>query len=184
MGSYVLGRFFLDKESLGGRRKRAIRGLILVSTINLGQWAYATAYQFSTGYDKDNQPEERINFSDGATYAVPMILFMYCGLADSLVQTYAYWILGALSNDTKTLSGYVGYYKGVQSFGAAMAWLIEYNGVLYRWQLLICFALAAAFIPPTLLVALGVKDTEEGAEEPKQLSVSDANDEVLYKLIN
>ena len=91
VGSYVLGRFFLDKESLGRRRKRAIRGLILVSVINLGQWTYATVYQFSTGYDKDNQPEVRINFSDGAAYAVPMILFIYCGLADSLVQTYAYW---------------------------------------------------------------------------------------------
>ena len=59
-----------------------------------------------------------------------------------------------------------------------MAWLIEYYGVLYRWQLLICFALAAAFIPPTFVVALGVKDTEEGVEEPKQLSVSNANDDM------
>lgn len=92
-----------------------------------------------------------------------MILFVYCGLADSLVQTYAYWILGALTSCPSTLSRYVGYYKGVQSLGAMAAWLIEFYGVLYRWQLVICSVLAAAFIPPTLVVAAMVTD-HGGAE--------------------
>lgn len=92
-----------------------------------------------------------------------MILFMYCGLADSLVQTYAYWIIGAITNCPTTLSRFVGYYKGVQSLGAMFAWLIEYYGVLYKWQLVICFTLAVAFIPPTFVVATLVTD-HGGAE--------------------
>ena len=83
---------------------------------------------------------------------------MYCGLADSLVQTYAYWIIGAISNDPKQLSMYVGYYKGVQSFGAALSWIIEAQGTSYRIQLLICSSLAVLFIPPTLMVARCVQD--------------------------
>jgi hypothetical protein len=69
-----------------------------------------------------------------------------------------YWIIGAISNDPKELSMFVGYYKGVQSFGAAMSWIIEANGVSYRAQLLICSVLAVLFIPPTYVVAKCVKD--------------------------
>jgi hypothetical protein len=130
----------------------------MISAINVGQWVYALIYQFSTGYDQGNVPDPPINYSDGAAFAVPFILFMYCGLADSLVQTYAYWIIGAISNNPKQLSMYVGYYKGVQSFGAALSWIIEAQGTSYRAQLLICSFLAVLFIPPTLMVARCVQD--------------------------
>lgn len=158
VSSYFCGTYYLDRESIGGRRQRAIRGLAMISAINVGQWMYAIIYQFSTGYDKGNAPDPPINYSDGAAYAAPMILFMYCGLADSLVQTYAYWIIGAISNSPKTLSRYVGYYKGVQSFGACLAWIIEAEGTSYRAQLMICTSLACLFIPPTYIVAKCVED--------------------------
>lgn len=163
VSSYVCGTYYLDRESYGGRRQRAIRGLAMISAINIGQWMYAIIYQFSTGYDKGNQPDPPINYSDGAAYAAPMILFMYCGLADSLVQTYAYWIIGAISNSPKTLSRYVGYYKGIQSFGACLAWIIEAEGASYRTQLMICATLACLFIPPTYMVAKCVED--KGSDE-------------------
>jgi len=165
ISSYVCGTYYLDSEAVGGRHKRAIRGLALVSIINLGQWVYAVLYQFSTGYDKGNPPDPPINYADGGTYMAPMLLFMYCGLADSLVQTYAYWIIGAISNSPSTLSRYVGYYKGVQSFGGALSWIIEAGGTSYRTQLLICSYLAALFIPPTYLVAKLVQDKGNDVDE-------------------
>jgi MFS family permease len=167
VSSYVCGTFYLDRESLGGRRKRAISGLLLISAINIGQWVYAIVYQFSTGYDKGNAPEPLINYRDGGAYAAPMILFMYCGLADSFVQTYAYWIIGAISNSPKILSRYVGYYKGIQSFGACLAWIIEAEGASYRAQLIICTVLAVIFIPPTYMVAMEVQDKGSDAEDEK-----------------
>lgn len=80
------------------------------------------------------------------------------GLADSLVQTYAYWIIGSISNNPKQLSMFVGYYKGIQSFGAALSWIIEAKGTSYRVQLIICSCLAVLFIPPTYVVATCVQD--------------------------
>lgn len=158
ISSYIGGTYYLDRDSIGARRQRAIRGLLMISAINVGQWIYALIYQFSTGYDKANAPDPPINYSDGASFWAPFILFVYCGVADSLVQTYAYWIIGAISNNPKQLSMFVGYYKGVQSFGAALSWIIEANGASYRAQLLICSFLAVLFIPPTLMVAKNVKD--------------------------
>ena len=158
VSSYIGGTYYLDRESVGARRQRAIRGLLVISAINVGQWIYALIYQFSTGYDKGNAPDPPINFADGGTFWAPFLLFVYCGLADSLVQTYAYWIIGSISNNPKELSMYVGYYKGVQSFGAALSWIIEANGTSYRTQLIICSCLAVLFIPPTYVVATCVQD--------------------------
>jgi hypothetical protein len=143
----VCGAYYLDKESVGARCQRAIKGLLMISIINVGQWVYALVYQFSTGYDKGNAPEPPVRFGDGAEFWAPFILFMYCGLADSLVQTYAYWIIGAISNDPKQLSMLVGYYKGVQSFGAALSWIIEANGVSSAFDM---FSFGGAIYPSHL----------------------------------
>jgi hypothetical protein len=160
------GTYYLDRESVGARRQRAIQGLLIISAINVGQWIYALIYQFSTGYDKGNAPDPPINYTDGGAFWIPFLLFAYCGLADSLVQTYAYWIIGSISNNPKQLSMFVGYYKGVQSFGAALSWIIEAKGTSYRAQLVICSFLAVLFIPPTYVVATCVQDKGSMAVAP------------------
>lgn len=68
VSSYVCGTYYLDSESIGGRHQRAIKGLAMISAINVGQWIFAIAYQFSTGYDKGNSPDPLINYSDGGAY--------------------------------------------------------------------------------------------------------------------
>jgi hypothetical protein len=45
VSSYVGGKYYLDRESLGGRRTRAVHGLAIMSAINVGQWLYVIAYQ-------------------------------------------------------------------------------------------------------------------------------------------
>jgi hypothetical protein len=183
VSSYIGGTYYLDRESVGARRQRAIRGLLVISAINVGQWIYALIYQFSTGYDKGNAPDPPINFADGGTFWAPFLLFVYCGLADSLVQTYAYWIIGSISNNPRELSMYVGYYKGVQSFGAALSWIIEAKGTSYRTQLVICSCLAVLFIPPTYVVATCVQDkggmgTAGAIEENKKQAISEPCNEL------
>eukprot|EP01134_Creolimax_fragrantissima_P008174 CFRG8174T1 len=165
IGSYIVGILFLDTKMMG-RRKRAMVGLLLVSTINMIQWSYAAWYRFVKGYDKGTQPNPLINYHDGTEYWVPACLYMCMGLSDAIVQTYAYWILGAIANSTAVLARYAGYYKGIQSFGACIAWLIEYAGALYKWQLVICMTWAVIFPAPTWIVATMVRDhgTEEDDE--------------------
>ena len=40
-------------------------------------------------------------------------------------QTYAYWLMGALSNDPRKLAYFAGFYKGIQSAGAAVVWRMD-----------------------------------------------------------
>jgi hypothetical protein len=50
---------------------------------------------------------------------------MFYGLLDAAVQTYAYWLMGALSNEPRKLAYFAGFYKSIQSAGAAVIWRVD-----------------------------------------------------------
>jgi hypothetical protein len=41
------------------------------------------------------------------------LLYVFYGMLDATWQTYAYWLIGALSNDPHKLAYFAGYYKVV-----------------------------------------------------------------------
>lgn len=52
-------------------------------------------------------------------------LYIFYGFIDAMWQTYAYWLMGALSNDPRKLAYFAGFYKGIQSAGAAVVWRLD-----------------------------------------------------------
>lgn len=52
-------------------------------------------------------------------------------------QTTAYWIIGAMSNDPAKLAHFAGFYKSLQSAGAAGVWRAD--AVKLPYVLLACF---------------------------------------------
>lgn len=64
---------------------------------------------------------------------------------------------------------YSGFYKGVQSAGAAVAWQIDQHKVSYLGELIINWSLMTVGYPLLLvLVKLAVKDDKEGEEGAKK----------------
>lgn len=98
-----------------------------------------------------------IDFTDGR-WAVPGVLYMLMGISDAWIQSAVYWILGALSNSPSKLARYAGYYKGVQSLGAAVAWAIDASGTAYRTQLIINIVAAVVFIAPTYMLCSTIQE--------------------------
>jgi len=50
---------------------------------------------------------------------------MFYGFLDATWQTYAYWLMGALSNEPRKLAYFAGFYKSIQSAGAAVIWRVD-----------------------------------------------------------
>ena len=50
---------------------------------------------------------------------VARVLLRSLGKLDSMWQTTAYWIMGAITNDPFKLARYAGFYKALQSAGSA-----------------------------------------------------------------
>lgn len=73
------------------------------------------------------------------------------------------------------LCRYAGFYKGIQSAGAAVAWQVDTRNVSYMTQLIVNWVLTTISYPLLLvLVMLAVKDDNDEAEkEPIASSTAD-----------
>ncbi|KAG0024721.1 hypothetical protein BGZ81_007614 [Podila clonocystis] len=155
-GSWAIATI-LDHEGVN-RRTRGLWGLGIITAGFVATWVGGIFFQ--KGYTMAS-PKPSVDFikNGGAEYAGPMILYMLYGLNDAAWQTYCYWLMGALSNDVTVLSRYAGFYKGIQSAGAAISWRINAIGTVpFMTELIICFALLVASIPGALYLALRLKD--------------------------
>ncbi|PBK60036.1 MFS general substrate transporter [Armillaria solidipes] len=58
----------------------------------------------------------------GYFYQKQVWFYIFCGILDAMWQTTAYWLMGAMSNDPSKLAFFAGFYKSIQSAGAAGIW--------------------------------------------------------------
>lgn len=127
-GSMIIG-LLLDTPRLT-RRTRALIGWVwlLVWVMFTHGWAY----HYQTGYTREstdvNNGYVRMDFTDSA-YPGYIWLYIFLGLLDSMWQTAAYWYMGAMSNDPAKLAYFAGFYKSIQSAGAAGVWRADALGL-------------------------------------------------------
>jgi MFS family permease len=159
-GSYTFARV-LDFQGVN-RRTRALWGLTIICCFFVATWVGGIFFQ-RTFHIRDPKPNH--DFNEGASYVGPLFLYMFYGLNDAAWQTFIYWLMGALSNDATVLSRYAGFYKCIQSCGAAISWRINAVGTDYMTELIVCFALLGASIPGAYILASRIEDHNEEAGE-------------------
>ncbi|KNZ79347.1 UN protein [Termitomyces sp. J132] len=116
---------------------------------------------------------ERLDiFSPG--YTGKIFLYIFCGILDAMWQTNAYWLMGAMSNDPAKLAYFAGFYKSLQSAGAAGMWradavLIPYMNIFVStWALLVA---GLIFVLP--MIHLRVKDHTEPQDDNLEEKVAE-----------
>ncbi|KZT22210.1 MFS general substrate transporter [Neolentinus lepideus HHB14362 ss-1] len=138
-GSLAIG-YLLDRQRLS-RKVRAysswviLFGMVFVVHI----WAYF--------YQKDYTRASVVNIPKidftSSKYPSRVWLYIFCGLLDAMWQTTVYWMMGAMSNDPGKLAHFTGFYKSIQSAGAAGVWRADAVGIPYMnifvstWALLV-----------------------------------------------
>lgn len=75
---------------------------------------------------------------------------MAYGFYDAAWQTCVYWFMGALTNNGRKLANFAGFYKGIQSAGAAVVFALDYHRLPFLNMFASCWALLGA----SLLIAL------------------------------
>ncbi|CAM1507567.1 Fc.00g072080.m01.CDS01 [Cosmosporella sp. VM-42] len=106
------------------RKIRARSGLIALFAITMGLWG--GGYAFQTTYDRASAEVESSKLDwTSSGYGGPATLFFFYGVFDSIWQTYIYWTLGAMSNNSRKLTILAGFYKSLQSAGAAIIYRID-----------------------------------------------------------
>ncbi|EPS36940.1 hypothetical protein H072_9551 [Dactylellina haptotyla CBS 200.50] len=149
--SQIIGAGFmglaLDTQRLS-RVTRARAGLAFVFVITLAIWG--GGYAFQRNYTRASaKVMTKIDWHDH-NYGGPLFLYMCYGLYDAIWQTYVYWIMGALSNNSRKLAIYAGFYKGIQSAGSAITFRLDSLEIPYinmfgsTWGLLLGSLVCAA----------------------------------------
>ncbi|EGN93502.1 hypothetical protein SERLA73DRAFT_172117 [Serpula lacrymans var. lacrymans S7.3] len=118
-GSVAIG-VILDQPRVR-RRVRAFAGwgilLIMVFVVHVWAYFYQRTYTRET---ITNHPFDMDMYD--IAYPAHCWLMIFCGLLDAMWQTTAYWLMGAMSNDPARLAIFIGFYKSLESAGAAVAW--------------------------------------------------------------
>ncbi|KAK0634396.1 major facilitator superfamily domain-containing protein [Bombardia bombarda] len=111
----------------------------------------------------------KVDWTDGGKlYIAPMFQLIFYGFFDAAWQTSIYWYMGALSNSGRKAANLAGFYKGIQSAGAAVFWRLDalktpYNTMFgATWGLL-----AAALVFAAPVIWLKIKDTVTIEEDLK-----------------
>ncbi|GME93547.1 unnamed protein product [Ambrosiozyma monospora] len=119
IGAYLIG-LLLDYNKLS-RKSRGMIGWVILFCITHIIWG--CGYRFDKAHPRDSGLTP-MDFKD-SSFIGPMFLYMFYGFYDAIFQCYAYWVLGALTNSSRKLAIYAGWYKGIQSAGAAIAWAVD-----------------------------------------------------------
>jgi hypothetical protein len=164
-GALVYG-FLLDLKYFR-RTVRAKAAWFSLFTLTMIIWGGGYAFQ-SQDTRADNA---NLDWSD-STYIGPMFLYIFYGFYDAAWQTAVYWFMGAITNNGRKLANYAGFYKGIQSAGAAVMWSMDGNKVSYMAMFASCWGLLVG----SLLLALPVmvwkiKDTVSVEEDLKDTDV-------------
>ncbi|KAG1762774.1 MFS general substrate transporter [Suillus occidentalis] len=167
-GSIFIGYFVLDQKKVR-RRVRAFYGWTLVFFMVFVVHVWAYFYQKTYTRAEEAAPGAyKIDILD-KNYAAHVWLMIFYGFLDSMWQTYAYWLMGAMSNDPAKLAVFTGFYKSLQSAGAACVWAADgasasyMNIFLSTWCLTVAgmiFAAPMELEDETLMQMAGVEQIE------------------------
>ncbi|KKZ62403.1 hypothetical protein EMCG_03179 [[Emmonsia] crescens] len=165
-GAFGFG-YMLDMPSLR-RTTRARLGLGVLFIFTLGIWGGGYAWQKEyTREQTAPKDSPRIDFKD-SEYIGGMFMYIAYGVYDAAYQTCVYWFMGALSNNSRKLANFAGFYKGLQSAGGAVTWQIDDKKVAFMSIFAINWGLLCGSIVIALPVILyKIKDTVDIEEDLK-----------------
>ncbi|KAL2527585.1 UNC93-like protein 2 [Abeliophyllum distichum] len=162
-GAQMIGSIFIGyimDFSFKSRRTRGLVGIGVVAVLGTAIWGGGLAKQLD--YSRHDKPTHKLDFKDHTDFAGPFVLYFSYGLLDAMFQNMVYWVIGALADDSEILSRYTGFYKGVQSAGAAVAWQVDTQKVPFLNELLVNWALLTVSYPLLVVVVMrAVKDDVE-----------------------
>ncbi|KAK3315823.1 major facilitator superfamily domain-containing protein [Apodospora peruviana] len=140
----IIFGYLLDIERVR-RTVRAKVALIVLVVLTFAIWG--GGYAFEKQYTRESVAEgSGFKPADWTTpgYVGPMFLYMFYGFYDAAWQATIYWFMGALSNSGRRSANYVGFYKGIQSAGAAIVNNLDSRKLSYEAEFISNWALLAS----------------------------------------
>ncbi|KAJ1986113.1 hypothetical protein GGI25_004151 [Coemansia spiralis] len=156
-----------DRETLS-RRKRGTISLVLLTVVTNIMWGLTLCVQlkYTRGPDNSDYPGGLIDLTESSRAAGPILLYCLMGAVDAHYQSFAYWLIGTMTNDSQMLARYAGFYKGIQSLGAVVAWQLDAQHVRLLTQVIVNWGLFNFVLPFTFFVTSRIKNRSDETIAP------------------
>ncbi|KAK4238366.1 major facilitator superfamily domain-containing protein [Achaetomium macrosporum] len=170
-GAIVFG-YCLDIGSVR-RSIRAKASLVVLFSLTMiiwgGGWAWQKMQAPRELVEAANSTAPRYDWTDGGKLFIgPMFLYMFYGFFDAAWQTCIYWYMGALSNSGRKAANLTGFYKGIQSAGAAIFWRLDSLKTPFNTMFGATWGVvAAALLIAAPVIFMRIKDTVSLEEDLK-----------------
>ncbi|KAI0161295.1 MFS general substrate transporter [Xylariaceae sp. FL1272] len=166
LGAMVIG-YCLDFSGIR-RSVRAKISIVVLFVLTFVIWGGGYAFEKDQPPRSITVPEEdKLDFTDRG-YIGPAFLYIFYGFYDACWQASTYWWIGALSNSGRRTANMAGFYKGIQSAGAAIFWALDGASVSYRTLYTATFVIcAASILIASPVVWMRIKDTTDIEEDLK-----------------
>ncbi|KAJ8225505.1 hypothetical protein LV156_009098 [Aspergillus fumigatus] len=162
VGAFVFGKL-LDLQFLSRSMRAKLNWLILL-VITMGVWG--GGYAFQKQYTLETAKQD-VDFTSHG-YVGPMFLYMFYGFYDAAFQTCAYWFMGSLTNNGRKLANFAGFYKGIQSAGAAGMWRMDAEKTPFMTQFASCWGLlVGSLLIASPIIFFKIKDHVDVEEDLK-----------------
>lgn len=163
---------FLDLQQLS-KGMRAWT-LLLVASLAIGaSWVWG--FLANAQYGLNDFSGTLIDFKQNEWWG-PLILYFLWGITDASFQTWCYWCMGQLEDSPETLSRFSGVYKGFQSVGAAVSWLLTTSTLTASMQAVIVVVIFVLSLPGAMIIcrAVGKKGISVADDVDKPLQTDAA----------
>nr|ODN96731.1 hypothetical protein L204_03440 [Cryptococcus depauperatus CBS 7855] len=168
VGAIFIG-LVLDRIPLC-RKKRSLIGCGAVAVLNVIIWIGGLVFQVSF-----NRGTNHIKWDWIDKDAVgPIILLMAYYIGDAAFQGLAYYTMSSISNDPFKLARMAGYYKGIQSAGAAVSYGMDAVAAPFLTEHLVSWIILLVSLPPCAYVLWTCNETNHGIEDAVSVEVDDA----------
>jgi len=157
----VIWGYALDIERVR-RTVRAKTALVILFVLTMVIWGGGYAYEKTYTRDTVNvkiNPDYTPTDWGTSGYVGVMFLYIFYGFYDAVWQATVYWFMGALSNSGRRSANYVGFYKGIQSAGAAVMWSLDSNKLSFKGEFIsnwVLLSISLLFAAPVIF--LKIKD--------------------------
>ncbi|KAJ2317098.1 hypothetical protein H4S02_004159 [Coemansia sp. RSA 2611] len=158
LSSFAL--YLLLDYSRWTRRGRGVFSVAAIFITSNAVWACTLVVQlrYTRGGELTDYPGGQIDFLDHGRAAGPIALYFFMGMVDSWYQNICYWVIGTLTCDAFITARYIGFFKGVQSAGAAVAWQLVARNVPFMNQLVANWVLLLVSLPTMAYVVMHIEE--------------------------
>ncbi|KAH7131100.1 major facilitator superfamily domain-containing protein [Dactylonectria macrodidyma] len=168
--------YLLDIETVR-RTVRAKIALVVLFVLTFVIWG--GGYAFEKTYTRESVSPDNgyVPFDwTHSGYAGPMFLYIFYGFYDAAWQATVYWFMGALSNSGRRSANYVGFYKGIQSAGAAVVNNLDARKLSFRAEFISNWALlSTSLVVAAPVIFLKIRDHVDAEDDLKGTDETLAN---------